>query len=158
MKKNDISYKNEEFNTKFNFRVALIAKNEDKILLQKSEKDSFWSLIGGRVSLNEDTKSAIIREVEEETGVKLENSELNLIKVIENFFAYNETRFHEILYIYKLEGNDTLNNMDEFKTLDKDHVINKWINVSELEEMDVRPEIVKNCYDDTTLSSELIVE
>lgn len=158
MKKNDISYKNEEFNTKFNFRVALIATNNDKILLQKADKDNFWSLIGGRVSLNEDTKSAIIREVSEETGVTLDKNELNLIKVIENFFSYNETRFHEILYIYKVENNETLCGMDEFKTLDKDSVTNKWINVKELENMDIRPAIVKECYGDTSLTSELIIE
>lgn len=158
MEKNDISYKNEEFKTKFNFRVALIATNGEKILLQKSDKDDYWSLIGGRVRLNEDTKSAIIREVLEETGVTLEESELNLIKVIENFFTYKDTRFHEILYIYKVDKNETLSNMDEFKTLDKDCVINKWVETNKLENMDVRPAIVKKCYNDNTLSNELIIE
>lgn len=158
MEKNDISYKNEEFNTKFNFRVALIATNINKILLQKSDKDNYWSLIGGRVKLNEDTKSAVIREVLEETGVTLENNKLNLIKVIENFFIYKETRFHEILYIYKVENNEDLSRMHEFKTLDKDYVINKWIDTSEIKDMDIRPAIVKKCYGDTKLTSELIIE
>lgn len=158
MEKNDISYKSEEFNTKFNFRVALIATNNNKILLQKSDKDHYWSLIGGRVKLNEDTKSAVIREVLEETGVIIEDNKLNLIKVIENFFIYKETRFHEILYIYKVENNEGLSRMHEFKTLDKDCVINKWIDTSEIKDMDIRPSIVKECYDDTKLTSELIIE
>lgn len=158
MGKNDISYKNEELKTKFNFRVALIATNGDKILLQKAGKDDFWSLIGGRVSLNEDTKSAIIREVQEEIGITLNSNELKLIKVIENFFKYKDTRFHEILYIYKVDNNKELNKQDEFKTLDKEDVISKWINIKELDSMDVRPAIVKSCYTDNTLSNELIIE
>lgn len=158
MKKYDISFKNEELNVKFNFRVALIATNKNKILLQKAEKDNYWSLIGGRVSLNEDTKSAIIREVKEEIGIVLNNQELKLIKVIENFFTYDKTKFHEILYIYKVENIDLLGKMDEFKTLDKDGVINKWINVDDLGNMDIRPAIVKECYSATSLSSELIIE
>lgn len=156
MEKSDISYENEELKTKFNFRVALIATNGDKILLQNASKDGFWSLIGGRVRLNEDTKSAIIREVEEEIGITLDRNDLNLIKIIENFFQYKDTRFHEILYIYK--ANKELIKKDEFKTLDKENVVSRWIDVKELNNMDVRPAIVKECYNDNTLSNELIIE
>ncbi len=158
MNKNDISYKDETYNTKFNFRVALIATNKNKILLQKSNNDTYWSLIGGRVRLNEDTKSAIIREVFEEIGVTLESNELNLIKVVENFFTYKNTKFHEILYIYKTDKNKELSKKDKFKVLDKDDVINKWIDIKELNNIDIRPALIKNCYNDTTLSSELIIE
>lgn len=155
-KTSDISYRNEELNTNFNFRVALIAINHNRILLQKAAQDSFWSLIGGRVRLNEDTKSAIIREVWEETGIVVSKDDLKLIKIIENFFNYNDIKFHEILYIYKVDGNAAFNNSDEFKTLDKNNVINKWINIDKLDSIDLRPEIVKKCYNDNSLSSELI--
>lgn len=158
MEKSDISYKSEELKTKFNFRVALIATNGDKILLQNASKDGFWSLIGGRVRLNEDTKSAIIREVEEEIGVTLDSEDLNLIKIIENFFQYKDTRFHEILYIYKADKNKELIKKDEFMTLDKENVVSRWIDVKDLNNIDVRPAIVKECYNDNTLSNELIIE
>lgn len=156
MKNTDISYKNEELNVKFNFRVALICRSNNKILLQKSDKDIYWSLIGGRVKLDEDTKSAIIRECEEELGVLLKRDELCLIKVIENFFTYNQIKFHEILFIYTVDDNEILNKLDNFKTLDKEDVVNKWIDYEEINELDLQPTIVKSCYKDKTLSTELI--
>ncbi len=47
--KNDIVFKNEELGVKFNFRVAALFINGEKVLLQKCAKDSYYSLIGGRV-------------------------------------------------------------------------------------------------------------
>lgn len=146
MKKNDVSYKNEEMNIKFNFRVALICTKDNKILLQKAMQDDYWSLIGGRVELNENTLDAIIREVKEETGVVFSKKQLKLLRVIENFFKYNGTKFHELLYIYKTVGDNKLCKMDDFKTLDKEKVINKWIPNDSLKDIDLRPEIVKTCY------------
>ena len=156
MKKTDISYKNEEVNIKFNFRVALICNNDEATLLQKEDNGKFWGLIGGRVSLGETTLDAIIRETKEETGVKLLKKDVILIKILENFFTYKETKFHELLYIYKVENNKNLNGMNDFKTLDKDNVLNKWIPFSKLSEIEIRPEIVKSCYNDNTLTHDII--
>ena len=68
---NDILFKYENLKGKFNFRVAAFIQNCEKFLLQKSDKDSFYGLIGGRVSFGETTFEAIIREVNEETEVTL---------------------------------------------------------------------------------------
>ena len=46
-KTNDISFKYENLKGKFNFRVAAFIQNGEKLLLQKSDKDSFYGLIGG---------------------------------------------------------------------------------------------------------------
>ena len=58
----DISYK--EDNIKFNFRVAVILQNNNRILVQHNEGDVNYRLIGGRVQLLENTVQAIIREIE----------------------------------------------------------------------------------------------
>ena len=44
MAKSDISYFNEEVSVKFNFRVAVMAYDDNKILLQRNSKDPFYSL------------------------------------------------------------------------------------------------------------------
>lgn len=36
-------------NVRFNYRVAVLFEYNGKFLFQKSEKNSYWSLIGGRV-------------------------------------------------------------------------------------------------------------
>ena len=155
MEKTDISFKNLESKKSFNFRVALISIFDGKILLQKAEKDEYYSLIGGRVKLGESTKDAIVREAKEEIGITFKNEELTLIKIVENFFTYNGMDFHKLLYIYKVD-NEQIGKMDNFKTLDKDNVVNKWIQINNFKNLDVRPSIIKECYNEESLSSEII--
>ena len=155
MPKRDISYLNEEVNIKFNFRVAVIAYNNNKILLQRCSKDLFYSLIGGRVQLGESSLDAVKREVSEEVGIQIKDEEVKLIKVLENFFTYNNTKFHELLYIYRLESEE-INAMGNFKTLDKDDSFNEWFSVEEIEKLDIRPEIIKECYNAKNLETAII--
>ena len=88
MAKSDISYFNEEVSVKFNLRVAVMAYDDNKILLQRNSKDPFYSLIGGRVQLGESSLTAVKREVLEEVGIEIKDEEVKLIKVLENFFTY----------------------------------------------------------------------
>ncbi len=155
MVKRDISYFNEDVNIKFNFRVAIVVYKKNKILLQKCSKDSFYSLIGGRVQLGESSLSAIKREILEEVGVEVKDKELKLINVAENFFTYNSTKYHELLYIYKLE-NEEINDMDNFKTLDKEDSFNEWFDIEEISNLDIKPEIIKTCYNSKKLESVII--
>lgn len=155
MKKNDVSYLNADKTIKFNYRVALLAIHNNKILLQKDERDDYYSLIGGRVHLLEDSNQAIIREVKEETGIELNINDIKLVKVVENFFKYDNINFHELLFVYKVDSVE-LYKKDNFKTLDKDNVINKWYNIQNISNMDIRPEFIKNCYNDDILKSVII--
>lgn len=157
MAKSDISYFNEDVNIKFNFRVAVMAYNDNKILLQRNIRDPFYSLIGGRVQLGESSLAAVKREVLEEVGIEIKDEEVKLINVVENFFTYNNTKFHELLYIYILE-NEEINGMDNFKTFDKDDSFNEWISVDEIEKLDIRPEIIKTCYNIKNLENVIIEE
>lgn len=154
----DIKFVNEE-GIKFNFRVAGIFRNGDKVLLQKNKKDgNYYSLIGGRVKFLEDTKKAIIREVEEETGVLLSDNEVSLIEVVENFFMYDNVKSHELLFVYKIDSSK-INAMDEFQTLDKKEVsLNKWYDIKEAKEFDIRPSFAKKWFDDVSLNHEVINE
>ena len=155
MKKNDVSYLNADKTIKFNYRVALLAVHNNKILFQKDDRDDYYSLIGGRVHLLEDSNQAIIREVKEETGIELNINDIKLVKVVENFFKYDNINFHELLFVYKVDSVE-LYKKDNFKTLDKDNVINKWYNIQNISNMDIRPEFIKNCYNDDILKSVII--
>ena len=156
MGKNDINFTNKEFKVKFNFRVACIILNEDKILLQKNSKDEYYSLIGGRVKFFEDTIAALIRELKEETGVLINKDEAKLIDVVENFFIYNNTKFHEILFIYKVSKNKELIAINNFKTLDKDASTNLWLDVNQLDKYKIMPTIVKNIIKSDQINHEII--
>ena len=47
---------------KFNYRVAAVFVNKDKILLQSTAEDSYLALPGGRVKYNETTIEALKRD------------------------------------------------------------------------------------------------
>jgi ADP-ribose pyrophosphatase YjhB (NUDIX family) len=53
-------------------RVTGILVEDNKILIVKQtlSDERTWSLLGGRVEKEEDTGTAVLREMEEETGLK----------------------------------------------------------------------------------------
>ena len=62
----DINFKEEGYT--FNFRVAALIRNGNKILVEQNKQVDYYGLPGGRCKLGEDSISAIIREMLEETG------------------------------------------------------------------------------------------
>lgn len=52
--------------------AAIIQDGEGKILLQRRSDNGQWGLPGGSVEIGESVRDAIIREVQEETGLTVE--------------------------------------------------------------------------------------
>jgi len=61
---------------------AIISKN-DKLLMIKSEKNGDYKFPGGGVEHGESYEEALIREVREESGFKLERIEMAALRIIE---------------------------------------------------------------------------
>ncbi|MFW9827808.1 MAG: NUDIX hydrolase [Candidatus Thorarchaeota archaeon] len=85
----------------FNYRVAGVAINNNRVLLQKSILEDFWFLPGGRCEFLEVSKDALIREMKEEIGLKVKI--VRLLYFVENFFFLNEKHYHEISVLYLME-------------------------------------------------------
>ena len=94
---------------------------------------------GGHVELNEDTRTAVARELSEELYFDVEIKEL--LYIHENFFNVGNTKFHELCYYYKAVPKDKNVNMEEltweeidkgqklthrFIWVDKDKLLNQW--------------------------------
>lgn len=142
-------------NMRFNFRVAGIFLNGDKVFLCKTKGKDYYSLIGGRVQFLEDTKNALIRETKEEIGVKIKEDELTLIKVVENFFNYQGELIHEILFVY-LVDNKEIKSLDNVPTKDKDNAINKWYPLDEVLSSNVKPDVAKKWFKNPEFSVEIL--
>lgn len=147
----DITFRKE--NCKFNFRVACIFTFENKILIQKAEKDDYYSLIGGRVKFLETSKEALIREIKEELNFDVTDKNLVLARICENFFAHNETNFHELLYIYliSLDKNDEIVKKEKFACSDKEQVEMLWIDQQQIKDIDLRPKLVEDVLENSKL-------
>ena len=126
---------------KFNFRVAVIPyNNNNQVLLQRVENEEYLSLIGGRVKLGETTANALLREVQEELGILINQKNLDLVYVCENFFKINGKDIHELLFIYKY----ALNSNISYKVIDKENVKAEWLKIEDLKNLNIKPAIVKN--------------
>lgn len=141
---NDIKF--EKDNITFNYRVAIVIKKENKILIQKDTRVSHITLPGGRCKLGESSTNTAIREFMEETGIKTEI--IKGLGMIENFFVlkFNGKKYHEILLIQELK----FKNSDEYNTIifknieekKKDFLTYEWIEIDKLKENNFKPEIV----------------
>lgn len=67
-----------------NIRVGAIIMRENKFLMVKNDMFDYLYSVGGRVKFGESAEQAVVREVFEETGVKMEVDRLGFVH--ENFF------------------------------------------------------------------------
>lgn len=67
-----------------NIRVGAIIMQDGKILMVGNERADYLYSVGGRIKFGETAEEAIVREVLEETGVKMEVDRLGFVH--ENYF------------------------------------------------------------------------
>ena len=67
-----------------NLRVGAIIIKDGKLLMVGNERADYLYSVGGRIKMGETAEDAVVREVFEETGVKLEVDRLGFVH--ENFF------------------------------------------------------------------------
>lgn len=140
---------------KFKFRVCGILQHNDKYLTVKINNNKFYCLPGGHVELDEDTDSAVLREMHEELGYPIKIKKL--ISVNQNFFKTSTGKpFHEIGFYYICEAvneADVCPNDYVREELDKGELKNlefKWFTKDELKHIDFKPEFIVNCLDNQT--------
>ena len=76
---------------RFNYRVGGVALHRGWILLNRSPREDFWYLPGGRIAMGETAAQALKREIREELGVPVRVGPL--LWLVENFFRYDGSCF-----------------------------------------------------------------
>ncbi len=141
---NDVQF--EKNNIVFNYRVAIVIRNGEKILIQKDDRASHYTLPGGRCELGENSINTGMREFKEETGIDITLKKK--VGMIENFFvsSFNGKNYHEILMIHEYKFNDynlynksSIANIEEKK---KEHLTYIWLSVDELKKANFKPEVI----------------
>lgn len=67
-----------------NIRVGAIIQKDQRILMVGNERTDYFYSVGGRIKFGETAQEAVVREVYEETGVKMVVDRLGFVH--ENFF------------------------------------------------------------------------
>lgn len=142
-----IQVKNEE--QKFKFRVSGLLIHDNKLLTVDMDDSGFLCLPGGYVELGEDSKTAILREMEEE--VKYSVNVNKCIAVIENFFVNKKgIKMHEVAFYYLLDIiNDNKETLEDYEFIENDNgnMIKhqfKWIRLEDIKNIDLKPSILKD--------------
>ncbi len=80
-----------------------------KILLEKRADCGFWGLIGGNLEIGETIEDCALREVFEETGLKLKKEKLKLFSIYSDpkdgrILQYPDNRIHliDIVFLYNI--------------------------------------------------------
>lgn len=131
-------------NIKFNYRVATIIKNNNKILLHKSKEDNFYAIPGGRIMIGETSENALKREFIEEIGAKITIKDY--LGTVENFFEYNGKKYHELMIVYEstFDSNSNFYKEEKIRGLEENGKIEFiWKTIDEIKQLDLRPLFLK---------------
>ncbi len=134
----DISLIIDEY--KFNFRVSCLIECRGRYLFCKSVVTNFLNLPGGRVHAGESTQEAVKRELKEEIGIEIKK--VKLLKVAEQFFEFDNKKYHEIGFVYysKLNDKNKLADFEEIVNIDNKNETLIWIDKTKLKNYNILPE------------------
>ena len=117
-----------------NIRVGAIITKDGKILMVGNERANYLYSVGGRIKFGETSEEAIVREVFEETGVKMEIDRLGFIH--ENYFYGDAPSnlgklIYEISFFFYMKVPSDFTPISESFTEDnsKEHL--RWVSLDE---------------------------
>lgn len=130
---------------KLNVRTAGIIIHNGKILTHKDNHSDYYVLIGGRVKIGENSADTIKREIKEELGKDIEIT--GYVSTIENFFEMKGKKYHEIMFIHKIEFTEEEDKKIEYtmKNIEgKDYLQYEWIDMEKIDKCPLLPEAIKS--------------
>ena len=140
----------DEGNLRFNYRIAGVAIEDGRVLLETVASQDFWFLPGGRGEFLEPSSETLKREMIEELGVKVKVG--RLLWIVENFFNGNDLiaakgmSYHEMGMYFLMEfPKDTrFTELDSFQGDEEGFkFIFKWHRLDELERIRVLPSFLQ---------------
>lgn len=129
---------------KLNIRAAGVIIHNGKMLVHKNINDDHYAIIGGRVEIGENSANTIKREIKEEIGKEIEIT--GYIATIENFFEMKGSKYHEILFVHKVEFVNEEDKKIEYtmKNLEgKDYLQYEWIELDKINQYPLLPAVMK---------------
>ena len=117
-----------------NIRVGGIIMRDGKLLMVGNDRSDYLYSVGGRIKFGETAEEAIVREILEETGVKMEIDRLGFVH--ENYF-YGDTPanfgklIYEISFFFYMKVPRDFTPVSESFTEDQSKEYLKWVSLDE---------------------------
>lgn len=139
MEQQDIRFKTNQ--SCFTYRVAAIIIKDNKLLMVKHEDYPCYYTVGGKVRINETSEEAVVREVYEEIGIKLQIDRLSIIQ--ERFFQIKGEQHHEIVFYFLMKDNPSLDLSCRSFTDQGPEESLHWLSLESLDKTYLIPEFFK---------------
>lgn len=131
-------------NVKFNYRAGLIIECGNEILVEVNPDIDFVTLPGGRVKTMESSKEGLKREIKEELDYSIKEKNLCLRGIIENFFEFDNKKYHELFFLYKITINKAHKLYGkEIVNKDSEKSYFKWVKKSDLTKVNLLPKVLR---------------
>jgi ADP-ribose pyrophosphatase YjhB (NUDIX family) len=155
---NDIRVQIGKGNERFLMCVRGIALDNGRVLLFNVIGWDWWALPGGGVEIQETSKDALRREMQEEISTDVSVS--RLVWVVENFFKENNWSYHEIGMYYLMDLPREANIINSVEYISKDGPVAlrfRWFPQSELEDVNLRPTFLRRALKQIPTQTEHVV-
>lgn len=120
----------------FEIIVRGLIINRGRVLVCKTENRDYYFLPGGHVEFGENMRRALVRELDEELGVKVKSTKF--VGSVENIFYQNEKLNHEINFVFLTEIEE------EEVEAKEDHLSFRWFLPHELVEEKFVPPVLRD--------------
>ena len=92
-----------------NIRVGIIFKYHEKVLIEiRKDRQGNSVIPGGRLKIDEYRLDALKREIKEEMNITLDDKKIRFKDTIEDFFDFDNKRFHEFFFVYEYEMDEEM--------------------------------------------------
>lgn len=124
----------------FRLRACGIIIDNNRVLMSKNIEDDYYYAVGGGIHHGETSEQAVIREVQEETGLTLEIDRLLFIH--ENLFKSSKpdvaTLCHEVSFYYlmKYNGESVVSGSKNMYGVDE---LVEWIDLQKYDQIQAYP-------------------
>ena len=129
---------------KFSARAVGVIKKNNKILFQQRVGDDYWALPGGAIETLERSKDVVVRELEEEIGLK-NVKVIRPLWFVEYFFKLDGVTWHQYIIGHLIDiFDEEIINKDIIKGIEKDkNIIYKWIDIQDIKNSNIKPNYLK---------------
>ena len=125
--------KNKKYKNPNSILLIIFTKKFKVLLLKKNFKRDLWQSVTGSMELGENPYDTALRELQEETGINKQKSDLIFDDLSHKFMIYSEwiDRYEESTYsnkeyIFSLKLNDEVS-----VKLSKEHSSYKWVDLND---------------------------
>ena len=129
---------------KFSSRAVGVIKKNNKILFQQRVGDDYWALPGGAIETLERSKDVVVRELEEEIGLK-DVKVIRPLWFVEYFFKLEGVTWHQYIIGHLIDiFDEEIINKDLIKGIEKNkNIIYKWIDIKDIKNSNIKPNYLK---------------